>query len=426
MSSLTGTSGSSGDVSARFSQVLSSCADLLARAVADIPADSPPPEDELTTVAMETKEQRLQWRDFLSEAVSKSCAQSLFAAFDVEAEPPRYRRPPRSAPVPAAHAVDSGEANADQEIGWGDGGSVASGAQAASGLSEGPGEAATIAAEQAKRVAAAAVAYVAETSGTSGSGPLLGLVEPFPVHSRMHSRLERVPEEPPSPPLVAPRGAGWSPLPPGPCRRQPPTSSSKPRRTPTLFDECESPPPPRQLAGHRMQPQPHRLWIDSDTCGMPSIPAAVAAAGHGDPGGWWAFGGHRGPQLAPETPMHPVSENCITSDSLGLPVARQPSVQPWEPSAGASSSADPVSTGVATSTSVDGYGNSGPSVQEASLTNIEGPCCTTSTAAVIEADTAALGVPSCSGVAEEREHWPPHIGWPQALVAVPGAPARAG
>merc|ERR1712232_1281664 len=46
-----------------------------------------------TTVVMETKEQRLQWRDFLSEAVSKSCASTLYTAFDVDAQPPQYARP---------------------------------------------------------------------------------------------------------------------------------------------------------------------------------------------------------------------------------------------------------------------------------------------------------------------------------------------
>jgi len=57
------------------------------------------PEAELSTVHIETWEQRLDWRSFLSEAVASSRARQLFKAFDVEAEPPKYARPPPSLPV---------------------------------------------------------------------------------------------------------------------------------------------------------------------------------------------------------------------------------------------------------------------------------------------------------------------------------------
>jgi len=54
------------------------------------------PEAELSTVHIETWEQRLDWRSFLSEAVASTRARQLFNAFDVEAEPPSYARPPPS------------------------------------------------------------------------------------------------------------------------------------------------------------------------------------------------------------------------------------------------------------------------------------------------------------------------------------------
>lgn len=57
------------------------------------------PEAELSTVHIETWEQRLDWRSFLSEAVASSRARQLFKAFDVDAEPPKYARPPPSSPV---------------------------------------------------------------------------------------------------------------------------------------------------------------------------------------------------------------------------------------------------------------------------------------------------------------------------------------
>eukprot|EP00931_Biecheleriopsis_adriatica_P108082 TRINITY_DN8241_c0_g1_i1.p1 TRINITY_DN8241_c0_g1~~TRINITY_DN8241_c0_g1_i1.p1 ORF type:complete len:494 (+),score=105.26 TRINITY_DN8241_c0_g1_i1:37-1518(+) len=92
---------SSGSQITRF---IGNCIDLLANSL-NVSADSAPPEEELTTVLLETKEQRLHWREFLSEAVSKSCASNLYSAFDVEAEPPRYARPPSSVPMPGSPAA---------------------------------------------------------------------------------------------------------------------------------------------------------------------------------------------------------------------------------------------------------------------------------------------------------------------------------
>lgn len=54
------------------------------------------PEAELTTVHIQSWEQRLDWRSFLSEAVASSMARQAFQNFDVEAEPPSYARPPPS------------------------------------------------------------------------------------------------------------------------------------------------------------------------------------------------------------------------------------------------------------------------------------------------------------------------------------------
>lgn len=56
------------------------------------------PESELTTVPLETKEQRLDWRDFLCEMVASNNALTLFNSYDVGADPPKYSRPPPSVP----------------------------------------------------------------------------------------------------------------------------------------------------------------------------------------------------------------------------------------------------------------------------------------------------------------------------------------
>jgi hypothetical protein len=62
----------------------------------DISYELPITDAELTTIRMETKEQRLQWRDFLSDSVSQARATSLFNSYDVESSPGQYARPPLS------------------------------------------------------------------------------------------------------------------------------------------------------------------------------------------------------------------------------------------------------------------------------------------------------------------------------------------
>lgn len=94
------------DFSSKISSILGSCTSVLSTAI-DVSDEPEPPDDELTTVLLETKEQRLQWRDFLSEAVSKCRANALFASYDVEADPPRYARPPMSAPPQSSEKVDA-------------------------------------------------------------------------------------------------------------------------------------------------------------------------------------------------------------------------------------------------------------------------------------------------------------------------------
>jgi len=85
------------DVASRISATIAECMELAAQAINVIP-DSAPPEEELTTVLLETKEQKLHWRDFLTETVSTYKANNLFKNYDVEADPPRYSRPPLSRP----------------------------------------------------------------------------------------------------------------------------------------------------------------------------------------------------------------------------------------------------------------------------------------------------------------------------------------
>eukprot|EP00927_Polykrikos_kofoidii_P075247 TRINITY_DN71356_c0_g1_i1.p1 TRINITY_DN71356_c0_g1~~TRINITY_DN71356_c0_g1_i1.p1 ORF type:complete len:394 (-),score=39.03 TRINITY_DN71356_c0_g1_i1:386-1567(-) len=58
------------------------------------------PETEIMAVQLVTREQRLDWRDFLCEAVAGTRAASLFQLYDTEAEPPSYARPPPSALTP--------------------------------------------------------------------------------------------------------------------------------------------------------------------------------------------------------------------------------------------------------------------------------------------------------------------------------------
>jgi len=93
-----------GSVTSHARQVISSCVDLMAGAL-NASADTAPPERELTTVLLESQEQRLLWREFLSESVSSAFASNLYCAFDVDAEPPQYARPPISvATVPFQNA----------------------------------------------------------------------------------------------------------------------------------------------------------------------------------------------------------------------------------------------------------------------------------------------------------------------------------
>mmetsp|Transcript_107831 Transcript_107831/g.168434 ORF Transcript_107831/g.168434 Transcript_107831/m.168434 type:complete len:681 (-) Transcript_107831:94-2136(-) len=85
--------------------IFGGCSGFLSTAI-DMSDEPEPPDDELTTVLLETKEQRLQWRDFLSEAVSKCRANALFASYDVDADPPRYARPPMSAAPVSSEKVE--------------------------------------------------------------------------------------------------------------------------------------------------------------------------------------------------------------------------------------------------------------------------------------------------------------------------------
>jgi len=95
-----------GSITSRATRFLGSCVDMLAGALS-ASADASPPDSELTTVLLETKEQRLHWREFLCESVSKSSATNLYSAFDVEAEPPRYARPPVSSAIPPQSAQEA-------------------------------------------------------------------------------------------------------------------------------------------------------------------------------------------------------------------------------------------------------------------------------------------------------------------------------
>lgn len=74
------------------------------------------PESELMTVQLQTREQRLDWRDFLCETVAERKAATLFCLFDVEADPPEYARPPPSA-LPIGSA-DRPKCIAPDGAGW--------------------------------------------------------------------------------------------------------------------------------------------------------------------------------------------------------------------------------------------------------------------------------------------------------------------
>lgn len=76
-------------------------------------------EADLTMVHIQSWEQKLDWRSFLSEAVASSKARQLFNAFDVEAEPPKYARPPASRPMPPAFAGAGDGAELFDDVGIG-------------------------------------------------------------------------------------------------------------------------------------------------------------------------------------------------------------------------------------------------------------------------------------------------------------------
>ena len=76
------------------SAIVKHCIDLLAQAL-EVPADAEVQDSELATVCFETREQRLVWRDILSEAVSQHEMEALHSLFYVESSPGSYpRRPP--------------------------------------------------------------------------------------------------------------------------------------------------------------------------------------------------------------------------------------------------------------------------------------------------------------------------------------------
>uniref|UniRef100_A0A7S1A8R9 Uncharacterized protein n=1 Tax=Noctiluca scintillans TaxID=2966 RepID=A0A7S1A8R9_NOCSC len=84
-----------GSTFAQVTSLASSCVQLMSHTL-DMSPQVPIADSELTTIRMETKEQRLQWRDFLSDSVSQTRATSLFNSYDVEASPGYYARPPLS------------------------------------------------------------------------------------------------------------------------------------------------------------------------------------------------------------------------------------------------------------------------------------------------------------------------------------------
>mmetsp|Transcript_11174 Transcript_11174/g.25619 ORF Transcript_11174/g.25619 Transcript_11174/m.25619 type:complete len:473 (-) Transcript_11174:2-1420(-) len=70
---------------------LCSC-DGLGREASDMEVTLP----QLPVMPMTTAEQRWMWREFLHETVARTQVTDLYAHFDVEADPPAYRRPPPS------------------------------------------------------------------------------------------------------------------------------------------------------------------------------------------------------------------------------------------------------------------------------------------------------------------------------------------
>lgn len=152
------------DVASRISATIAECMELAAQAI-NVSPDSAPPEEELTTVLLETKDQKQHWRDFLTETVSNYKANNLFKSYDVEADPPRYSRPPLS--------------RSQESVGKGDTRAVL-------------------------------------PAGAKGPSPL--------NVGHMPRRKDPTP-----PQVVAPRGAGWSPILGGMRRRSPLPSTSSNR-----------------------------------------------------------------------------------------------------------------------------------------------------------------------------------------------------
>lgn len=65
------------------------------------------PDCEITMVPIQSWEQKLDWRSFMSEAVALSKAREMFVAFDVDSDPPMYSIPSSSdgAPPPSGGDV---------------------------------------------------------------------------------------------------------------------------------------------------------------------------------------------------------------------------------------------------------------------------------------------------------------------------------
>lgn len=80
---------------AQVTSLATSCVRLMSQTL-DITPEVSIDDSELTTIRMETKEQRMQWRDFLSDSVSQFRANFLFNSYDVESSPGQYSRPPLS------------------------------------------------------------------------------------------------------------------------------------------------------------------------------------------------------------------------------------------------------------------------------------------------------------------------------------------
>jgi len=177
--------------------VAGECIDLLAQAI-QAGADARPPEQELTTVLLETKEQRIQWREFLSEAVARSGSSAIFASYDVEAEPPRYNRPPCSRSAARARAEVAG------------------------------------AGEEANDSAAAAADTAAVPAASSTALPAVRSPSPAPPLPGGGKG--------PRPHVVAPNGAGWSPVMGSVRRRLPEPNSSEKASADTggwWFETCK-------------------------------------------------------------------------------------------------------------------------------------------------------------------------------------------